>query len=27
VMVRPLKAIQKLHEQMAAMLENMKKSG
>jgi len=27
VMVRPLKAIQKLHAQMGAMLESMKKSG
>ena len=27
VMVRPLKAIQKLHAQMAQMLESMKKSG
>ena len=27
VMIRPLKAIQKIHGQMAAMLENLKKSG
>jgi hypothetical protein len=27
VMIRPLKAIQKIHGQMAAMLESLKKSG
>jgi hypothetical protein len=27
VMIRPLKAIQKIHAQMAAMLENLKKDG